>query len=381
MNKLSKAFAILGLVLLVASISCVAGETPASREAPPAVVTRVTEAASPWNDLVAAAKKEGVVNIYGTAVEPTVGPLSEGFKRAYGIELQFVTGRPAEVQAKLMAERRAGLYLADIGHMGETTSSMDLEPAGVTVPLDNLLLLPEVTNPKNWMGGSLPYIDKNHHVLMFMAQAIYNGVANTDIIRENDIVSFVDLVKPEWKGKIVFTDPTISGTSPNEMAAMYKTFGKERALQLFAQLAANEPAITQDYRIMMEWVARGKYPLGIGQSMGMFAEFKRAGAPIRPLRLKEPRSVSGGPGVLTVFADRPHPKAAQLYINWLLTNEGSTIFSRSQGYVSTRLGVTREGLDPDTVPTAEDVFPDEDQLKLRVQMRSVGAEIFGQLKR
>ncbi len=331
-----------------------------------------------WDKLIAAAKKEGTVNLYATAIQPAIGPLSAAFKAKYGIKLEFVGGRPAEIATKLHTERRAGLYLADVGHLGETTSTMDVKPTGATQPLTNLLIAPEVKNPRNWLNNRLPFIDQDNHVLLFTAMAIPHGVANVDLVKENEVTSFLDLLEPKWKGnKIVFSDPTISGTSPNELAALYKTFGEEKALAIFRQLAAQEPVFTRDQRLQLEWVARGKYPVGLGQSMALFAEFKRVQAPIRILNLREPRLISGGPGNLIVFSNNPHPAATQLYINWLLSKEGLTVWSKALGYPTTRLDVGQEWLDPVTVPRATDVFPDEEHLKLRVKMRKIAADIFG----
>ncbi len=334
---------------------------------------------SEGDELIAAAKKEGAVRIYATAIEPAVVPLRNAFKSKYGIDLEFVQGRPAEMGAKLQSEKRAGLHLADVGHLGETTSTMDIKPTGITQPLTGMLIASDIKNPRNWINGRLPFVDKENHVLLFTAMAMPHGVANSEVVKEGDLVSFFDLLAPKWKGKIVLSDPTISGTSPNVMAALYKTFGEEKAIATLKKLAAQEPVITRDQRQMMEWVARGKYVIGIGQSMGLFTEFKRNQAPVRILSLQEPRTVSGGPGNLIVFTNNPHPKATRLYINWLLSKEGLTIWSKALGYPPTRIDFVREWLDPATIPQPTDVFPDEEHLKLRVKMRKIVAEIFGPL--
>ncbi len=359
----------LGIVLLLLSA------------APSLAVAReekaVTPGSSDWDKLVAAARKEGTVTIYGTAIQPAIVPLRNAFKAKYGINLEFIEGRPAEVTAKLLSEKRAGLNLADVGHLGETSSTMDIKPTGVTQPLPALFLLPEIKNPRNWLNNRMPFLDKDKHVLLFAAMAIPHGVVNSEFVKENEIHSFLDLLEPKWKGKIVFSDPTISGTSPNELAALYKTFGDEKALSIFRKLATQDLAFTRDQRLQLEWVARGKYLIGLGQSMALFAEFKRVQAPVRPLDLREPRVISGGPGNLIVFTNNPHPKATQLYVNWLLSREGLTVWSKALGYPTTRVDINQEWLDPLTIPRANDVFPDEEHMKLRVKMRKIAADIFG----
>lgn len=245
-----------------------------------------------WDELVKAAQKEGTVTIYGADIGPAIRPLTEAFQKRYGIKLEFVYGRPAEVQAKLEAERRGGLYLADVGHLGETSALMDVKPLGFTSPLSDLLVLPEVRDPKKWIGGQLPYLDKDQHAFLFMASAFVHAAVNSDTIKDSDLSSYMDLLNPKWKGKIVFSDPTISGGAPNQLAALFKAWGRDKGVQFLTQLVAQEPVLTRDQRQLMEWVARAKYPIALGHSVVSFGEFKRLGAPVKLLSFKEPRQPS-----------------------------------------------------------------------------------------
>ncbi len=365
------------IVILVLSAGCGKAETPLP--SPKAPQTANTSAGvNTWDELVKAAQKEGTVNIYATSVLPARTPLSEAFKQRFGIDLEFVMGRSPEVIAKITAERRAGLYLADIGHIGETSSIGELKPFGITVPLPDLLVLPEVKNPQNWMGGRLPFLDKDGHVFMFMIQAFPHVVINTDLVKEADLTSFLDLLNPHWKGKIVFNDPAAGSANPNVLAAMMKTFGREKALDVFRQLATQELAITRDDRLLLEWVARGKYAIGMGYSAALFSEFRRIGTPVKMHSFIEPRHIYGGPGTVTVFSNNPHPKATQVWVNWLLSKEGSTIWSKALEYSSARVDVNGDWLDPDTTPRPADIFPDEEQLDIRQEIRTkLGPQIFG----
>ena len=84
-------------------------------------------------------------------------------------------------------------------------------------------------------------------------------------------------------------------------------------------------------------------------------------------------------GNLIVFNNNPHPKATQLYINWLLSKEGSSIWAKALGFPPTRTDVGDEGLEPATLPRAGDIFPDEEQMELRVEMRKLSADVFARL--
>ncbi len=368
----------LAAAFMLVSVAAACGRpTAVTEEIKSATKTPVAPALSPWEELVKEGQKEGTVNIYAGDLGPAAPALRESFIKKYGIELEFVVGRPSETQARFLAERKAGLYLADVCHLGETSTQMDVKPLGITIPLTNMLVLPEVKDPKNWIGNRIPFLDQEQQVFMFMGSAMPQAVVNTDMVKENDIISFADLLNPRWKGKIAFSDPTISGGAPNVLAALAKTLGKEKALEMFRQLAAQEPVISRDKRLLIEWAARGKYPVSLAVGGVEYGVFRKAGAPIRALSFKEPRHIFGGPGTISVFSHNPHPKATQVYINWLLTKDGSAVFSRAADYASMRTDVGKDWLDPDTIPRPDDVFPDEEQLRLRLEMRDLSAQIFG----
>ncbi|MBI2934937.1 MAG: extracellular solute-binding protein [Chloroflexi bacterium] len=364
---------LMGLGGLLAA--CGPAAPPAS---PPPVKDGKPAGAAPgaWDELLAAARREGTLNIYATAVQAGIVPLRESFGAKYGINLEFVQGRPPEVTAKIDAERRAGLYLADIGHLGETTQTMDIKPKGILQPIAPLIVQPDITDPKNWLGGRVPYLDKDTHGVMFAQMAIPHAVVSTELVKPGELSSFTDILDPKWKGKIIFSDPTISGTSPNLLAALHKVLGEQKAIDVFKKLAAHDVQITRDQRLLLESVARGKYAIGLGQSMALFAEFERAKAPIRIHNFKEPRFISGGPGNLAVFNNNPHPNATKLYVNWILSKEGSTVWAQAFQYPVARQDVPKEGLNPDTLPRADDIFPDQEQMNLRVELRKESAEIF-----
>ena len=67
-----------------------------------------------WEQTLAAAKKEGQVTIYIYRYEG----LLHDFKRDFpGINVVSVTGRGSELTSRLMAERRAGRFIADVGFL------------------------------------------------------------------------------------------------------------------------------------------------------------------------------------------------------------------------------------------------------------------------
>ncbi len=373
------------LILVLALLAAVAAQ--ACKATIPEGPVRVSEPSGPaatqrnaWDELVDAAKKEGAVMLYATELGAAKDSLKKAVKERFDIDVDATQGRPAEIVARLTAERRAGLYLSDIGLMGLSSFLGDIKPLGVAVPLPSLLVLPEVTDPAKWRNGKIPYLDKEGHSLAMVAQATPASIRNTDLVKEGEITSFLDYLQPKWKGKIVLSDPAVAGSANNYFALMAtQIFGMERTVEILRQLAAQEPVMVRDQRMLLEWVAKGKYPVGIGQSSTQFAEFKRLGAPIDLVPLKEPPFVTSGAGNVFVFDKAPHPNAAKLFVNWLLTKEGASLWSPATGYPSMRLDVSVEGLNPLTILPPGATIPDEAQLRAQAEMRKIAEGIFAPL--
>jgi len=169
-----------------------------------------------WENVVTAAKKEGKVAVYTTAPGEMRKALQSGFKEKFGIDVEVVSFRGGEMGARLLNERRAGIYLVDVFVGGSTTPMTQLKPGGALDPLDKLLVLPEVTNAKLWHQGKLWWIDQAHTVLMFLGFPVPNLAINTNMVKQGEIKTYKDLLDPRWKGKIVMNDPTVPGTAAND---------------------------------------------------------------------------------------------------------------------------------------------------------------------
>lgn len=343
-------------------------------------LTGIRPSISAWDELVNAAKKEGEVMVYASELGAAQNALKKAFREKFGIAVDFIAGRPQETLAKLAAERRAGLYLGDAGLMGRDSFINEVRPLGATVPLPPLFVLPEVTDLSKWRDGKLLYLDKEQHSLIMVGQANYPSIRNTDLVKEGEIKSFLDYLEPKWKGKIVLSDPALGGSASNYFTYMAtKVFGMEKTLEILHKLAAQEPMVTRNQRLFTEWVAKGKYPIGIGHSLAQLAEFRKAGAPLALVSHKEPPYVAAGSGNIFIFDKAPHPNAAKLFLNWILTKEGATVWSQGQGYPSLRLDVTTEGFDPVSVLPPGATFPDEAYFRAQGEMRKISGDIFARL--
>lgn len=134
-----------------------------------------------WEELKIAAQKEGVVTMYTTAGSEVRISLTEAVKEKLGLQLEFVSGRGAELSQKLFTERRAGLFLADVYIAGCTTQINELKPKGILDPLKPLLFLPEVTDMSKWYLGKYWFADKEQAYIF--AMTLYPQLMITDQYR------------------------------------------------------------------------------------------------------------------------------------------------------------------------------------------------------
>lgn len=305
-----------------------------------------------WEKVLVDAKKEGKVTVYTGSVAPSVRQaLASAFKDRFGVALEFIPGRGTEIAQKLIFERHSGVYIADIVILGPD-SSLTLKENQTFVSPVSSLILPEVLDAKAWPGGDLPFFDRDR--LLFPLTLGYQSytIFNTEFVRENEIKSYLDFLDPKLKGKIVLSDPKVGGGSGINWVTfiLQHAFGPEEGKKYLQQIARQDILITRDNRLQVEWTARGKYTIAIGPTVSLVSEFIKDGAPLKWARLREGGSLAPTASLVGKIDNPAHPNAAAILINWLLTEEGQTLFSKSFGQPAVRLGISSEGIDPGRIP-------------------------------
>ncbi|MBI4334338.1 MAG: extracellular solute-binding protein [Chloroflexi bacterium] len=339
----------LALMMVLALGACAA---PGAKETPPPAATKSSQAAGgqpwegQWQDVLAAAKKEGRVSVYTANGVWVREALESRFSERYRIELDFLTARGAELTAKIDTERRAGLHVPDLYVGGSTAPLTQLKPKGYLDEIEPLLLLPEVTSPAAWFGNGVNYVEKDRMIVAFVATTVHPVALNSDLVRPGEIKSYTDLLQPRWKGKLLLTDMTIDGPGLDWYSSS-RQMGLD--LDFMRRLVMQEPVIIRDHRVNVEWLARGKYPVFIGPHDATLTEFKDAGAPVTQLVPVEGTWLKSGGGSVSLMNRAPHPNAARVFINWLLTREAQVLYQKGSGQQSARLDVPPEPLAPDKV--------------------------------
>lgn len=306
-----------------------------------------------WDKTLAAAKKEGKVVVLGPPGELIRDSIVVGFKKAFpDIPIEYSAARAPEQAAKIRAERDGGIYSVDVVLQGTTTALTAFRPMGALDPVKPALILPDVTEPKNWRGGRLEFSDKAEHNLVFASSVKTVVVHNLDQAKQEEIDELSELLNPKWKGKIIINDPVPAGAGNVTFRFIWKALGPEKATDYYKQIRAQAGAVDRDERRMLEWVAQGRYAILLGPSDRMIPDFLKRGLKFGVLaEFKEHGSLlTPGPSSVIFVNRAPHPNAAAVFVNWVLGKEAQAMWINATGYASHRLDVPTDQVPSYTVP-------------------------------
>jgi ABC-type Fe3+ transport system substrate-binding protein len=302
-----------------------------------------------WEQTLAAAKKEGQVTVYIYRYEG----LLRDFKRDFpGIDVVSVAGRGNDLTTRIMAERRAGKFIADV-YSGGTNSLFNVLYKGKALdPIKPLLTLPEVTDLSKWYGKEHRYADpEGKFIFAFIGSASNAQLSyNTKMVNPNEFKSYQDVIQPKWKGKIVSLDPRDTGLGATMQFYYYSPeIGPEYMKKFFGGM---DITYVKNFQQMTNWLAQGKFAICMGCKDSMRA--KNQGLPVDDFdtnRWKEGSSFSAGGGSMGYMNQAPHPNAAKVFINWFLSRKGQMALQRlgdpDDPANSRRIDIPKDDIPPD----------------------------------
>lgn len=303
-----------------------------------------------WEKTVKAAEEEGALTIYMTqAFEPV---FREAFQKKFPkIKVSTVAGRGFQLGQRVMSERRAEKHLVDFVITGNITPVRVFHKAKILEPIKPLLVLPEVTNESLWFEGRHHYYDpENRYIFAFEGTPRSGELTyNTKLVHPGDVRSFRQLLEPQWKGKIVTIDPLVAGPISSAQILFYKhpDLGPEFLQRLYGETGMT---IVRSDEQLMDWLSSGKFALGFGARD--VDKAMAQGLPVKaflPNHMKEGSSLATYNGTLSYFNRAPHPHAAKLAINWLLSKEGQSTWLEYNARSAGQYDSLREDIPKDNV--------------------------------
>lgn len=309
-------------------------------------------ASGEWEKTVKAAEEEGAVTIYMTQAFESV--FREGFQKRFAkIKVNIVTGRGFQLAQRIMNERRGEKYLPDLYIGGNVSPLTVFHKAKILEPIQPLLLLPEVVDPEIWFEGKHHYNDPEGRYIFIFEGTPRSGeiTYNTKLVIPAEFRSYWNLLDQKWKGKIVTVDPLVAGPINSAQIFFYKhpELGPEFLRRLYTE---TNMTIVRANEQLMDWLSTGKYALGFGARDVDNAIAQ--GLPLNqfsPGHMKEGASLAAYNGTLSFFNRAPHPNAAKVATNWLLSRDGQSTWldhnARTVGqYDSLREDIPKDKVSP-----------------------------------
>jgi len=309
-----------------------------------------------WAKTVAAAKKEGRVGVFLYHRE-NIETAIRVFEKAFpDIQLVTASTSAAETEPRLMAERRAGKFLWDLCICGPTTPFGVLYPAKALDPIKPALILPEVADQTKWWDGKHHYMDpEGSHIFVFLGNTdLPNLFYNKNLVDPKEFKSYWDMTHSKWRGKIVALDPRQPGRQRVGGRVIYNIpeLGPAFLTRLFTEM---DVTFSRDDRQALDWLAVGKFALCL--FCGNIESVTAQGLPVGEFdvfRWKETPAISSGSnGSVALMNQAPHPNAARVFINWLLSRDGQTAFQKIMNSADLLVESMRVDIAKDAVPATQ----------------------------
>ena len=222
-----------------------------------------------------------------------------------------------------MAERRAGKFLVDMAMLGSGTMYRVFYKGRVLDPIPPALMLPEVTNLSLWWQRKHFYADPENKYVFITQGNISTGLVayNSKQVNPEEIKSHWDLLNPKWRGKIVAWDTRRAGQLQNLKGLYYnQKLGAKFIVRFYGE---TDVTLSRNARQMVDWLGSGKYGLYFMARERAIEEAKAQGLPVDMIPAPAEESyISSAMGNIGLFRNAPHPNAARLFLNWLLSRKG-----------------------------------------------------------
>jgi iron(III) transport system substrate-binding protein len=290
--------------------------------------------------LAAAAKQDGKV-VVNTFPGDGYGRALKAFTQAFpDVKLEHTSLHSQDFAPRIQQERRAGSFTWDVVAIPTSTALQVLRPAGVWEPIRPLIVVREAKDDAGWDGGferGFAVVQDAALTYGFLANRGGGVTINTDLVKEDQLRKFTDLLDPRWKGKLLLPDVRTMGDTFWPMTSVRLALGDDIIKRLFVD---QEPVLSRDSRQVAEFMVRGRFPIALGVNPLLLKQFQKQGLgkSLKLLRFPEMDTVNYGT-TLWLVNRAPHPAAARLFVNWLLTKDAQTHWAREVETNSRRVGV------------------------------------------
>ena len=264
------------------------------------------------------AKKEGQVVEYGSFFEDKIiRPMFNQFKKKYPyLELSVFRAETNDVVGRIQAEHQVDRNVVDV---------VQLSLVGLNGLKQRGLIMPYHSPSAEELSSQFK---QPEGFWVAIGQSILCIGYNTNIVKSSEAPkTYEDLLDPKWRGMISIPS---GSTFTHLMEGLWEIWGEGRAREYFDKLKLNQPRLrSESARALTDLIAAGQIPISPGVLSAHMGAIKQKGAPV-DWAAPDP-SFSWIQGV-TLSPNAPHPHAALLWIDWLLSKDGAQALA-DVGYI------------------------------------------------
>ena len=259
--------------------------------------------------LIEGAKKEKELAFYSSIPPEDISALISAFDKKYGVKVRVWRADSEGILQRILNEAKARRFEVDI--VAGSASAIE--------PLYRENLLQEVKSP--YLADIIPEAIAPHRQWVSVYLSTFVQAYNTNLVRKESLPkTYFDLTNPEWKGRIA-----IEAEDFDWLAQVVMDLGEARGLRLFRDIVAtNGISVRKGHSLLTNLVAAGEVPLAL-TAYGFLAEqAKRKGAPLDWFVIPPAIARSTAQGLAR---NAPHPYAAVLFYDFLISDDGQKILS------------------------------------------------------
>ena len=295
--------------------------TSASPQPGKAAEVAASQAGDREQRLIEGGRREGALTLYSNAPTEDNATLLGAFTNKYGIKVNLWRASSEEIRLRALAEAKAKAkrFEADfILNNGPALEALRREKLlqEVDSPYLSHLVAAAVPSHREWIG----------FCFNVLVQAY-----NTNLVKEHELPrTYQDLTDSKWKGRL-----GIEVDDSDWFAGLLDELGEARGVQLFRNIATNNGfSVRKGHTLLANLVVAGDVPLALTIFNYTAEQLRRKGAPINWFALAP---VIAMPNSISIANAAPHPHAALLFLDFMLSDAQKILAGRDYVVTSTQV--------------------------------------------
>ena len=269
------------------------------------------DAGAQSKEMIEGARKEGQLVFYSGMPIPDAQAILSALEKKYPfIKTTFYRATGSALVSRIQTEQRAGT------HIWDAMNATGFEPYALLE--QGYFAKYESAERKDFPEGHKD--NDGMWATMYTTPMIVSY--NTNLVAAADLPKgYADLLSPKWKGRLGMDSSDLEW-----YANLRKIWGAEKARSFLEGLKRQDVRFAQGRTLLTGLLSGGEIALLVNNFLQNVIEAKRKGSPVEFLALDPVVSAAGLVGINRLA---PHPNAARLFVDFVLSREGQELIVKT----------------------------------------------------